>query len=222
MTHALLPAPSPRPARLSLDSDTWDEIAAAYLAGATAPQLAARYRVSVGSVMRHVKKRGATKRGPGATAFARAHAAASLLEEDARRRHRIAADDLADLAEHDPHDPAVLAQVATTASGNAMVAQRFGEARALADLALLYGRAADQRPLSFRMLVLRTAFDRAWADVFFGDGIDGKCEAPVKAAYWRHRSLERAEDARRTQELATAKARVAQLEERLRGMGVEA
>ncbi len=223
MTHALtLPAPPPLPARLSLGDETWDEIARAYLAGATAPELARRYRVSISSIMRHIKKRGACKRGPGATAYARAHAAAAMLEEDARRRHHIDAEALIDLAQHEPHDPAVLAQVATTASGNAMVAQRFGEARALADLALRYGRAAAQRPMSFRMMVLQTAFDPLWADVFFGDGIDGKCEAPVKQDYWKRRSLQRAEDERRARELAHAKARVGRLEEKLRGLGVEA
>ncbi len=222
MTHALtLPSPPPRPARISLDADTWDEIAKAYLAGATAPELARRYHVSVASVHRHIKRRGAGKRGPGATAFARAHAAATLLEDDARRRQRIDAEDLHDLAQHDPHDPALLAQVATTASGNAMVAQRFGEARALADLALRYGRAAAQRPMSFRMMVLRTTFDPAWADVYFGDGLDGKCEAPVKQDYWKRRSLQRAEDERRARELAHATARVGALEEKLRGLGVE-
>ena len=222
MTHTLILPPSPpRPSYLQLDDDTWNEIAKAYLAGATAPDLARRYHVSKSTVMRHVLKRGASKRGPGATAFACAHAAASLAEDDARRRHRISAEDLTDLADHEPHDPAVLAQVATTASGNAMVAQRYGEAKALADLALQYGRAAEQRPTSFRVMLLRSSFDRKWADVFFGDRQDGKVEAHVKAEYWKRRSLERAGEERRALELSHAKARVAKLEEKLKALGVE-
>lgn len=222
MTNALLPPTPPRPAYLQLDSDTWDEIARLYLAGATAPQLARRYHVSVTTVHRHIKKRGHGKRGPGATAFARAHAAAALAEDDARRRHRISAEDLADLADREPHDVAVLAQVAATASGNAMVAQRYGEAKALADLALQYGRAAEQRPTSFRVMLLRSTFDRKWADVFFGDGAGGgKVEAHVKSEYWKRRSLERADEEQRARELSHLKARAARMEAKLRELGVE-
>jgi hypothetical protein len=212
------PAP-PRPTRITLDSDTWDEIATAYLDGATAPDLAARYRVSLATVHRHLKKRNASKRGPGATAFARAHAAASLAEDDARRRHRLSNDDLNDLADREPHDPALLAQVATTASGNAMASGRFGEARALADLALHYGRIAEHRPLTFRRMLLDAIFDPGLADVFFGMTING--EQPLKEDYWRLRAARRAEAEKRAAALREAQARVKLLEEKLRALGVE-
>lgn len=212
MTHALTLTLQGRPARLSFTDEVWTQIAAAYLAGATAAELAARWGVSRTSIYRHTRRLGCAKRGRGASEFAAANAEKVLAAEEERRAARFKAGDLHDLATEAPHDPAVLAQIATTAAGNAMLAGRFDEGRALTDLARRFTQLAREREPTLRELIVSRLFDREMTDHMYAYSTNGPMETKVKHLYWKLRWEELEQEKARVGEMQGLRERVRELE----------
>ena len=136
-----------QPTWFRLSEDSWNEIREAYRNGATAKELAVRWKVSPSSVYRHACEGGWTKKRS-ADAGARAHAAAIAAEERADQT-RPDADTCLFAPPGDGEDmlgdPAALATQAMTASARAMRARLFVEAEKLARLSEAYGRMAERR-----------------------------------------------------------------------------
>lgn len=154
MTHlAPLPAAGPlpappqedRPAHYRLSTDTWALILAEYREGASAPFLSRKWRVSEHAIRRRVTRHGSTKRDHGdAQAIGQALAREAELEEARRNSPEAVAarlfEGIGALDDADAADPAVLARLATLASGRAMTGRLWAEARALSQLVEAYGR----------------------------------------------------------------------------------
>jgi hypothetical protein len=144
-------APADAPATyFRLSDETWALIVEEYADGATARQLGAKWKVAPNSIYRHVGAAKMTKRDCG-DQRARAHAKAVTLARKARDaslgpRAETVEPALTTLFVTTPDDqpadgdPAVLASLATLASGRAMKARMWVEARALAGLAESYMR----------------------------------------------------------------------------------
>ena len=133
-------------AHYRLSKDTWAIILNEYREGATAPALAAKWRVSLHALRKKITLCKATKRDWGdqeaiAQAQTReAEEAAAWAASPAILASRLFEDD-PDEAE-DAGDPAALARQATLASGRAMRGRLWAEAKALAGLAESYRRLA--------------------------------------------------------------------------------
>ena len=147
-----LPAPpqADRPAHYRLSSDTWEIICREYREGATAPFLSRKWRVSEHAIRKRVTQHGATKREWGdSQAIGQALAREAELEEARRNSPEAVAARLFDgvgaLEVEMAADPAVLARLATLASGRAMTGRLWSEARALSQLAEAYGRLASRQ-----------------------------------------------------------------------------
>lgn len=146
-------APPEVPANYYLLSDeTWALIVEDYANGATAKEVAAKWRVGPNSVYRHASAAGLTKRACG-DERARAHAEAvtqAALTQDDRPGPETAAPTLTALfappPEEDPDagDPGALAKAAILASGRAMKGRLWAEAKALAGLAEAYARLSER------------------------------------------------------------------------------
>ncbi|MDI1328421.1 MAG: hypothetical protein PSV23_16650 [Brevundimonas sp.] len=154
-THAdELPPRRPRPpvipGHYRLSKESWAEIVEAYRNGATARELAVKWRVAPGSVYYHACRDGWTKKTNGddrARAHARAVEAAEAVRAERPRADRMALKNLfAPEGADDPlaGDPVALARVAAMASGRAMRGRMWAEARALTGLAESYQRMAGQ------------------------------------------------------------------------------
>ena len=143
MTRAYVEAPA---THFRLKPETWAIIAEAYKNGATAKDLAAKWKVAPSSVYRYACRDGLTKKAMG-DARARAHARMVEDEEAAvgalnpvgtRAIKTLFAP--APLDDPDAGDAACLARTALLASGRAMKGRLWTEARALAALAESYRR----------------------------------------------------------------------------------
>ncbi|MFA4893492.1 hypothetical protein [Brevundimonas sp.] len=154
-THAdELPPRRPRPpvvpGHYRLSKESWAEIVEAYRNGATARELAVKWRVAPGSVYYHACRDGWTKKTNGddrARAHAREVEAAEAVRAERPRADQRALKSLfapARADDPDAGDPAALARVATLASGRAMTGRLWAEARALAGLAESYARLAER------------------------------------------------------------------------------
>ncbi|MFN3931860.1 MAG: hypothetical protein ACK4JY_08950 [Brevundimonas sp.] len=148
---AAVPLPTPpaedRPAHYRLSSETWALILAEYRAGATAPLLSRKWRVSEHALRRRITRHNATKRDWGdAQAIGQALAREAELDEARRNSPEAVAARLFEGVDppEDPADPAALARLAVLASGRAMTGRLWAEARALAGLAESYARLADR------------------------------------------------------------------------------
>lgn len=140
----IVPAPSDRPAHYRLSTETWAVILKEYREGATAPELVSRWRVSEHSLRARITRHGATKRDWGdaqaiTQAAMRTEAAAEARENDPARRAARLFTGL-DLDDGDEGDARVLAQMALKASGRAMRARLWSEAKSLVGLAEAYAR----------------------------------------------------------------------------------
>ena len=129
-----------------LAEETWDLIVEEYAAGASAKDLAAKWKTSAGSVYRHARLRQAGKRAVG-DARARAHARMVEEEEAATRAlHPAGSRALKGLFAAEPQDrpeasdPGELRRLATLAAGRAMTGRLWAEAKALAALAESFSR----------------------------------------------------------------------------------
>ena len=131
MTRAVPDAPA---THFRLSEESWAEIAAAYRNGATARELAARWKVSPTTIYRNACRDGFTKKRD-SDAIARAHAEAIAEEETAdlvARQERA-------VAEIDS-DPAALRKQAMTDMARALAAGRTAEADRLGRLILTLGK----------------------------------------------------------------------------------
>ncbi|MGE5501402.1 MAG: hypothetical protein ACM3W4_05705 [Ignavibacteriales bacterium] len=121
-----------------LSEESWAEIREAYRNGATARELAARWRVSPGSIYRHACAGGWSKKAS-ADALARAHAAQIAAEE--------AADEAAlTRAAPEPVDatPSAMRARAMRELSGALAAGRYREAQVLARLVRSLGELASE------------------------------------------------------------------------------
>lgn len=123
-----------------------------YLDGATAKDVAAKWKTSVGSVYRWALE--ARPGGKHAVGDARARAHARMVEEEeaaTRALNPVGSRALKGLfvparaGEPDAADPHVLMRTAILASGRAMTGRLWAEAKALAGLAESYGRLSEKR-----------------------------------------------------------------------------
>jgi len=121
-----VPLPSPsaadRSAHYRLSSDTWEIICRGYREGATAPFLSRKWRVSEHAIRRRITRHNATKREHGDTqAIGQALAREAELEAARRNSPEAVAARLFEgvgaLDAEASCDPAVLARLATLASG---------------------------------------------------------------------------------------------------------
>lgn len=199
-TPSVQHVPADRPAHYRLSTDTWELILKEYREGATAPFLARKWRVSVHAVRARITRHKATKRDWGdAQAIEQAVAREAELEEARRNSPEAVAARLFDgvgaLGEDEADDPAVLARVATLASGRAMRGRLWAEARALAGLAESYAR-MHERVGGGGGSIETMRLDRLMEIVFDRDGrvtqrfsrrTDGRAdpEAELKDLYWR-------------------------------------
>lgn len=192
-----------QPTWFRLSDESWDEIREAYRNGATAKELAVRWKVSPSSIYRHACTGGWTKKHS-ADADARAHAEA------------IAAEERADQTRPDPEtglfappgegdgamlaDPAALAEQAMAASVRAMRARLFAEAEKLARLSEAYGRMAEKRgapAVTIETIDLQTLYDIVMnkdgrvGERFRVDPDDHGPRDPILVRYWSHRYAER-------------------------------
>ena len=144
------PRPPVRPGNYQLSKETWAEIVEAYRNGATARELAVKWKVAPGSVYYHACREGWTKKINGddrAREHARTVEAATAAGEPGRAEKRalkalFAAPRLGN--PYDIEDPADLARLAARASGRAMRSRLWSEAKALTALAESYQRMAGQ------------------------------------------------------------------------------
>jgi hypothetical protein len=145
----LVPPPSDRPAHYRLSTATWELILKEYREGATARELALKWRVSQHAVRKRITQHESTKRDWGdSQAIAQAVAREAELAQaranspEAKAARLFAADPDEDVAAGDPGE---LARAAVLASGRAMRGQLWTEARTLAGLAEVYTRLAERR-----------------------------------------------------------------------------
>lgn len=147
----------------------------------------------------------------------------------------LSPDDVADLSPDDPNDPAALARAAAQASGRALHAQDFAQARALAALAETYRKLADRdgpgraARLTVKNAPLQLVFDiltnEAEAERRFAMNTSDKSDWELRGQYWQAKQkLERANTewghaqlARRVQ----LDRRIAALEDQLRAAGLD-
>jgi len=129
-----------------LEPETWELAIEEYRNGASAKDVAAKWKVAPSSVYRQAALMGAGKRAVG-DARARAHARMVEEEEAATRAlNPVGSRALKGLftpereSEPDAADPKVLMRLATLASGRAMTGRLWAEAKALASLAESYAR----------------------------------------------------------------------------------
>jgi len=185
-----------KPAHYRLSRATWEIILEAYRNGATVPELSERWRVSAHALRRRITVHGATKRDWGdkiarEQAGAREQMQAERAQAQAARVEALFADIE---GEGDPSAD-VLMHNALRASGRAMRAQMWDEAKALTQLAEAYGRLAqkqeriaalgdftlDDLPLELIMLVALDIDQCASSRLaIWGD----KDPDPVKRKYW--------------------------------------
>ncbi|WP_339873060.1 hypothetical protein [uncultured Brevundimonas sp.] len=145
----LVPPPSDRPAHYRLSTATWELILKEYREGATARELALKWRVSQHAVRKRITMHDSTKRDWGDS---QAITQAVLREAElAKARANTPEAKAARLFATDPGedaaagDPGELARAAVLASGRAMRGQLWTEARTLAGLAEVYTRLAERR-----------------------------------------------------------------------------
>jgi len=138
------------PCHYHLSKETWAEVVEAYRSGATARELAVKWKVSPGSIYYQAGRAGWSKKRNGdqlAREHARAvEAAEAVRAEPARREQRALKNLFAPAPVDDPEasDPAALARAATLASGRAMKGRLWNEAKALAGLAESYARLGER------------------------------------------------------------------------------
>ncbi|MFN3815310.1 helix-turn-helix domain-containing protein [Brevundimonas sp.] len=191
-----------QPTWFRLSDESWAEIGEAYRNGATAKELAIRWKVSPSSIYRHAWEGGWTKKRS-ADADARANAEGIGAEERAdQTRPDMEVGLFAPPGPEDAGlgDPAALAEQAMAASVRAMRARLFAEAEKLARLSETYGRMAEKRggpAVTIETIDLETLCDIVMnkdgrvGERFRVDPDDPGPRDPVLVRYWMHRYAER-------------------------------
>ncbi|MCW0045753.1 hypothetical protein OIU13_04295 [Brevundimonas sp. BT-123] len=201
--------------------EVWTQVRKDYLSGLDARTVAARHDVTEASIRARATKEGWSR-------HPRSEAATPAPQP-------LSPDDAADLSPDDPNDPAALARAAAQASGRALHAQDFAQARALAALAETYRKLADRdgpgraARLTVKTAPLQLVFDiltnEAEAERRFAMNTSDKSDWELRGQYWQAKQkLERANTewghaqlARRVQ----LDRRIAALEDQLRAAGLD-
>lgn len=201
--------------------EVWTQVRKDYLSGLDAKTVAARHDVTEASIRARATKEGWSR-------HPRSEAATPAPQP-------LSPDDAADLSPDDPTDPAALARAAAQASGRALHAQDFAQARALAALAETYRKLADRdgpgraARLTVKNAPLQLVFDiltnEAEAERRFAMNTSDKSDWELRGQYWQAKQkLERANTewghaqlARRVQ----LDRRIAALEDQLRAAGLD-
>lgn len=201
--------------------EVWNQVRKDYLSGLDAKTVAARHDVTEASIRARATKEG-WSRHPRSEA---APPAPQPLSPQAA----------ADLSPDDPNDPAALARAAAQASGRALHAQDFAQARALAALAETYRKLADRdgpgraARLTVKNAPLQLVFDiltnEAEAENRFAMNTSDKSEWELRGQYWQAKQkLTRANDEWSNAQLARRvqlDRRIAALEDQLRAAGLD-
>lgn len=201
--------------------EVWTQVRKDYLSGLDAKTVAARHDVTEASIRARATKEGWSR-------HPRSEAATPAPQPLSPRG-------AADLSPDDPNDPAALARAAAQASGRALHAQDFAQARALAALAETYRKLADRdgpgraARLTVKNAPLQLVFDiltnEAEAENRFAMNTSDKSDWELRGQYWQAKQkLERANTewghaqlARRVQ----LDRRIAALEDQLRAAGLD-
>ncbi|NSX32260.1 hypothetical protein HTK96_02620 [Brevundimonas vesicularis] len=201
--------------------EVWTQVRKDYLSGLDAKTVAARHDVTEASIRARATKEGWSR-------HPRSEAATPAPQP-------LSPQDAADLSPDDPNDPAALARAAAQASGRALHAQDFAQARALAALAETYRKLADRdgpgraARLTVKTAPLQLVFDiltnEAEAERRFAMNTSDKSDWELRGQYWQAKQkLERANTewghaqlARRVQ----LERRIAALEDQLRAAGLD-
>lgn len=201
--------------------EVWTQVRKDYLSGLDAKTVAARHDVTEASIRARATKEGWSR-------HPRSEAATPAPQP-------LSPQDAADLSPDDPNDPAALARAAAQASGRALHAQDFAQARALAALAETYRKLADRdgpgraARLTVKNAPLQLVFDiltnEAEAERRFAMNTSDKSDWELRGQYWQAKQkLERANTewghaqlARRVQ----LDRRIAALEDQLRAAGLD-
>lgn len=201
--------------------EVWTQVRKDYLSGLDAKTVAARHDVTEASIRARATKEGWSR-------HPRSEAATPAPQP-------LSPDDAAELSPEDPNDPAALARAAAQASGRALHAQDFAQARALAALAETYRKLADRdgpgraARLTVKNAPLQLVFDiltnEAEAERRFAMNTSDKSDWELRGQYWQAKQkLERANTewghaqlARRVQ----LERRIAALEDQLRAAGLD-
>ena len=201
--------------------EVWTQVRKDYLSGLDAKTVAARHDVTEASIRARATKEGWSR-------HPRSEAATPAPQP-------LSPQDAADLSPEDPNDPAALARAAAQASGRALHAQDFAQARALAALAETYRKLADRdgpgraARLTVKNAPLQLVFDiltnEAEAERRFAMNTSDKSDWELRGQYWQAKQkLERANTewghaqlARRVQ----LDRRIAALEDQLRAAGLD-
>ena len=169
--------------------EVWTQVRKDYLSGLDAKTVAARHDVTEASIRARATKEGWSR-------HPRSEAATPAPQP-------LSPDDAADLSPDDPNDPAALARAAAQASGRALHAQDFAQARALAALAETYRKLADRdgpgraARLTVKNAPLQLVFDiltnEAEAERRFAMNTSDKSDWELRGQYWQAKQrLERA------------------------------
>lgn len=201
--------------------EVWTQVRKDYLSGLDAKTVAARHDVTEASIRARATKEGWSR-------HPRSEAATPAPQP-------LSPQEAADLSPDDPDDPAALARAAAQASGRALHAQDFAQARALAALAETYRKLADRdgpgraARLTVKNAPLQLVFDiltnEAEAENRFAMNTSDKSDWELRGQYWQAKQkLERANTewghaqlARRVQ----LERRIAALEDQLRAAGLD-
>lgn len=201
--------------------EVWTQVRKDYLSSLDAKTVAARHDVTEASIRARATKEGWSR-------HPRSEAATPAPQP-------LSPQEAADLSPDDPNDPAALARAAAQASGRALHAQDFAQARALAALAETYRKLADRdgpgraARLTVKNAPLQLIFDiltnEAEAERRFAMNTSDKSDWELRGQYWQAKQkLERANTewghaqlARRVQ----LDRRIAALEDQLRAAGLD-
>jgi len=201
--------------------EVWTQVRKDYLSGLDAKTVAARHDVTEAAIRARATKEGWSR-------HPRSEAATPAPQP-------LSPHDAADLSPDDPNDPAALARAAAQASGRALHAQDFAQARALAALAETYRKLADRdgpgraARLTVKNAPLQLVFDiltnEAEAENRFAMNTSDKSEWELRGQYWQAKQkLTRANDEWSNAQLARRvqlDRRIAALENQLRAAGLD-
>lgn len=201
--------------------EVWTQVRKDYLSGLDAKTVAARHDVTEASIRARATKEGWSR-------HPRSEVATPAPQP-------LSPQDAADLSPEDPNDPAALARAAAQASGRALHAQDFAQARALAALAETYRKLADRdgpgraARLTVKNAPLQLVFDiltnEAEAENRFAMNTSDKSDWELRGQYWKAKEkLTRANDEWSEAQLARRvqlDRRIAALEDQLRAAGLD-
>lgn len=206
--------------------EVWTQVRQDYLSGLDAKTTAARHGVTEAALRARATKEGWSRH--------------PRTETPPPAPPPLSAQDAADLSPDDPndpsaHDPLELARAAAQASGRALHAQDFAQARALAALAETYRKLADRdgpgraSRLTIKTAPLQLVFDiltnPAEAQRRFAMNTSDKSDWELRGQYWKAKEkLDRANDEWGEAQLARRvqlDRRIAALETQLREAGLD-